>query len=94
MVRYLLVLTLVVFSLSGVSALQTLGTFQINNDVNLIQGCDNSTYSNITRVTYPNSSFAIDAETPMNVTSGGDNYNYTFSDTSVIGQYIVYGHCD
>ena len=59
-------------SIGNVMALETLGTFQLDNDVNLIQGCDNSTYSNITRILYPDSTFALDTEVIM--TRSGDNY--------------------
>lgn len=86
-------LLLIVVLMSNVLALQTLGTFQVDTTINLIQGCDASTYSNISKIIYPNSSFALDAETIMGNTTI-DNYNYSFSDTSLIGQYLVYGHCD
>jgi hypothetical protein len=64
-----------------------------NNTANLIQGCDGSTYSNITSILYPNTLFALIGEYPMNVSSD-DNYNFSFTDTQSIGKYIVYGHCD
>lgn len=82
-----------IFLIGSVSALQTLGTFPKDNSISLLQSCDNSSYSNITRVTIPPiNAFAINTETEM--TKNQDNYNYTFSNTSVVGQYIVYGHCD
>lgn len=71
---------------------QTLGTYKKGSLVNLIQSCDNSTYSNITRLIYPNSSFAINSQTTM--TKSGDNYNYTFSNNNDLGEYLVYGICD
>ena len=83
--------------LSNVAAIQTLGTFPKDSSVNLVQGCDNSTYSNITKITYPgtssNLSFAINEEIAMTNTTW-NNFNYTFDLTSEIGQYLVYGHCD
>ena len=82
-----------IFLVSGVTALQSLGTFQQGEDVNLIQSCDNSTYSNISRITYPNSTFLLDAETIMNSTTN-DNYNYTLTNSDTPGPHIVYGHCD
>lgn len=93
MQKSFLYLVVVVILISNVSAIQTLGTFQQDTTINLMQGCDNSTYSNITRITIPPiNQFAIDSETSMD--SSGDNYNYSFSNTSAIGQYIIYGHCD
>ena len=71
---------------------QFLGVFKQGSDVNLIQICDNSTYSNITRVIYPSSQFAIDSQIEMIKT--GDNYVYIFNLTQKIGSYLVYGHCD
>ena len=88
-----ILLILAIFLVSGVTALQSLGTFQQGEDVNLIQSCDNSTYSNISRITYPNSTFLLDAETIMNSTTN-DNYNYTLTNSDTPGPHIVYGHCD
>ena len=73
-------------------AMDSLGVFQVDSTLNLIQGCDNSSYSNITRILYPNSSFALNTETEM--TASGDVYNYTFTNTETIGDYLVFGHCD
>jgi len=86
-----------ILSISFVLASQSLGTFPKDSTINLVQSCVNSTYSNITRVTYPgtstNSSFAIEGETIMTGLIS-DTFNYSFSLTSEIGNYIVYGHCD
>lgn len=93
MKKIYLVLMLGIMFLSLVGAeVQTLGAKMQNGAVNLIQTCDNSTYSNITRIMNPDSSFAIDEHTEM--TKNGFNYNYSFGDTSALGQYIVYGECD
>lgn len=88
-----LVFLIVLFSLVIVSAQQqSLGTFKQYDDVILIQGCDNSTYSNITKIVYPDSTYALTSERMMN--ASGDIYNYTFSSTDKLGTYTVYGHCD
>ena len=92
--KYNIIIVLMLFlSIGNVMALDTLGTFQVDNDVNLIQVCDNSTYSNITRILYPDSTFALNTEEIMQSNSQ-DNYNYTFSNTDIIGNYLVLGHCD
>jgi len=88
----ILISLMLFLSIGNVMALDTLGTFQVDNTVNLIQGCDNSTYSNITRILYPDSTFALNTEVAMD--GSGDNYNYTFSNTDMIGDYLVFGHCD
>jgi hypothetical protein len=73
---------------------QTLGTFQQNSNINLIQQCTNSTYANITRVILPNSTFALNGQFAM--TKLGDDYSYTLSlgNTSLLGEYLVYGICN
>lgn len=71
---------------------QSLGTFKQNTNVNLIQSCTSSTYANVTRVIYPDSTFALNGNYEM--TKNGDNYNYTFHLTSKTGRYLVYGVCD
>jgi hypothetical protein len=71
---------------------QTLGTFKQNSDVSLIQQCINSTYANITRITYPNSSFSVDTATIM--TKNGDDYSYSYNLSSLLGEYLVYGKCN
>ena len=76
------------------SAQTSLGTFAQNLSVSLIQTCDNSTYSNITRILFPNSTFIINSQT--NMTKAGDNYNYIlgYNWTQDTGNYLVYGVCD
>lgn len=66
--------------------MQTLGVFQQNEIVNLIQTCDNCTYVNISSVTFPNSTVAVSNAV---MTKDGTIYNYTFSQTNTIGTYIV-----
>ena len=84
---------LFVMMIASVLAAQSLGTFESNIDVTLVQSCSDSTYSNISKVTFPNSSLAINIETVM-VPEDGDTYSYVFSDTESLGRYLVYGHCD
>lgn len=91
-----LVSFLFIFSLSLVSAesqIQTLGKdFPRYESINLIQNCINSTYSNISRVTYPNSTFAINQQTSM--VKVGSDYSYQFNKTDALGEYLIYGQCD
>lgn len=97
--KVILIITLIIINLSIISAplvnnpkLQTLGTFQKDSNINLIQNCINSTYSNISRVVSPNGTLIINSQTIM--TKNGFDYNYSFSNTSKLGEYIVYGTCD
>jgi hypothetical protein len=90
---YFIFICLVLFSLASVSAeQQSLGVFKLNEKINLIQNCINSTYSNITRVIYPNSSYAINTQVVM--TKNGNDYNSTFILSNKTGQYLVYGECN
>jgi hypothetical protein len=78
--------------MSMVFAAQSLGTFQKDTTINLLQSCDSSTYSNISKIQLPNSTLAIDTETAM--VKAGNTYSLAFSDTGQVGKYLVYGHCD
>ena len=92
MKKVLLALLMLIVITSSVLGQQTLGTFESGNDVTLIQSCDASSYSNITKITYPNSTLAVDSELAM--VANGNTYSYIFSDTDDLGDYLVYGHCD
>lgn len=92
MARGVLTLLIVIALMGSVLGAQTLGTFETGTEVTLIQSCEGSTYSNITKITYPNSTLALDGDVAM--TQNGDTYYYNFSDTEDLGRYLVYGHCD
>lgn len=83
---------LIVLLTSSALAQQSLGTFEKNTDVTLVQSCSDSSYANITKVQLPDSSLAINNDVGM--TKNGNTYSYLFSDTEQLGQYLVYGHCD
>ena len=94
MKKILLILFLGVFLISFVSAqIQSLGTFRLGDDVNLIQTCDNCTFNNITSVLYPNSTQTVGE---FEMTKRGTIYNFTLSADNVteIGTYIVNGFGD
>ena len=71
---------------------ETLGIVKQNEPANLIQTCYGATSGNITRIVYPDKTFAINS--PEIMTKNGDNFNYSFLNTSQLGQYLVYGICD
>jgi magnesium-transporting ATPase (P-type) len=68
-----------------------LGTFKINDCINLKQTCSNCSYVNITSVVYPNSTQVIGE---VRMTKLGTEYNYTFCLSSLIGKYTVNGKGD
>lgn len=67
---------------------QTLGTFQQDECVDLIQTCADCSYVNFTSVKYPDSSLALGN---VQATKQGTEYNYTFCNTDKLGTYIVNG---
>lgn len=70
---------------------QTLGTFKYGDCIILKQTCSNCTYNNITSILYPNSSLAV---VNVAMTKSGTEYNYTFCNTTELGNYIVNGFGD
>jgi hypothetical protein len=91
--KYISYALIFIFLISIVSAtVESLPVQKKAGTVNLIQSCAGSTYSNITKVLYPNSSFSLRGEYGM--TKSGNDYNYSFNDTQTLGRYLVYGHCD
>jgi hypothetical protein len=69
------------------ASIQYLGTVKQSDCITLPQIC-NCTFNNITAIMYPNKSY-ITINAPM--TKSGTYFNYTFCNTSVLGQYIVNG---
>lgn len=71
-----------------------IGKFNQYEVVTFLQGCANSTYSNISSVYIEgNQTFIISNETVMSQTSD-NNYGYSFSNNSLMGKYRIIGHCD
>lgn len=89
---FLLIFVSILFTSLISGEIETLGTFAQNEQVELVQTCSNCTYVNILSVKYPNSSIAL-LSTSMSSTGNG-LYNYTFSNTSALGEYIVNGMAD
>jgi len=89
-----LILTLILISLLSlnyVSAqIQSLSTSKINTNISLTQTVTNSTYCNLTKITYPNN-------TVLNVyafmTKNGNDYNYYYTPDS-LGTYSYITCCD
>ena len=91
MKKLLLTLVLVSFLISFASAeIQTLGTFKLGEDINLIQTCANCTFNNITSILSPNSTEIIGT---FQMTKVGSVYNFTLNsgNTTQLGEYIING---
>lgn len=87
--KILSILILGMFLISFTSAVQqTLGTFKQSEKISLIQTCSNCTYNNITGIISPNSTKILEN---VLMTKDGTFYNYSFSDTSLTGEYIING---
>jgi len=67
------------------------GTFKPNSEINIINPCSNSSFSNITTLLYPN---RTTAKQNIIMTKNLDSYNYTFKDTNTLGVYLVFMVCD
>jgi hypothetical protein len=69
-------------------AIPTLGVFKVNTCVELKQTCANCSFVNVTTIIFPDSSTAtINAE----MTKSGSDFNYTFCNNTMLGNYIVNG---
>jgi hypothetical protein len=87
---FILVLSIALVGLTSATT-DNLGIFKAGDCVNLLQTCADCTYNSITSVVYPNSSIALGL---TNMEKNGLVYNYSFCDTSQVGEYIVNGFGD
>ena len=94
MKKILMVLLIGMFFISLASAsISDLRSVHINDCIILVQTCSDCTYNNLTSVSYPNrTTYALFGEIAM--AKFGTKYNYTFCETSELGEYLVDGHGD
>lgn len=86
--KNILIILLILLILPTINAeVQTLGFVKQNDCISLTQSYYNSTFTNITKIQYPNKTSII-VNYAMTRDSFG-NYNYTYCNTSSQGQYIV-----
>jgi hypothetical protein len=91
-IKALLIFSMAVLMLSLVSAgKESLGVFKQNENVRIVQVCDDATWVNISSISYPNGSVASSGI--KMVPSSGEFY-YNFSDTLQLGIYDVRGISD
>lgn len=86
MKRLLLLLFLGIFLISFISADSSIGTAPQNKCIQLTQVCDNCTQVNLTKIIYPNQTLSLLGNFIM--TKNNSNYNYTYCDTSTLGDYF------
>ena len=90
MKKLLLLILIGIFLISFVSAAQqSLGTFKKDSCIQLIQTCSNCTYNNLTYIYQTGDAVLYNISDGM--TKQGSFYNYTFCNTTGIGEYIVNG---
>ena len=65
---------------------ESIGTYKFGSRIQLTQVCDNCTQVNLTKVVYPNGTFALLGLFPM--TKNNTNYNYSYTQTNVSGNYL------
>ncbi len=92
MKKILLTLMLGIFLISLVSAECSIETVERGATINLYQSCTNCTQVNLTKIIDPNNQEILLGQFQMN--ANGSNYNYTFSDTNILGTYIYYSEGD
>lgn len=85
-------LMICMFMLSFASAEQdSLGTYEQNKNITLLQICGTCSYNNITSIILPNATHLIIDE---EMTKRGMEYTYNFSQTDLLGTYLVNGFGD
>lgn len=88
--KLLLTFILGIFLISFISAeVETLGEVHYGNCINLVQtcsDCNTTIWSNLTKIQYPDKTIDY-FNIPME--KHNKNYNYTFCNTSQLGEYIV-----
>jgi hypothetical protein len=71
---------------------ESLGVFKQNQDVRIVQVCDDANWVNLSSVSYPSGAVAL-GETEMTSVGSGE-YFYLFTDTQTLGKYDVRGISD
>ena len=82
------VMILLLSQICPILAVSTLGVFKVNTCVELKQTCANCSYVNITSILFPDSTPTI---INSEMTKSGSEFNYTFCNNSMLGNYIVNG---
>jgi len=79
----IMILIIGIFCLSLITS-SSLGTVKQGDCISLYQQCDTCTYVNLTSVKYPNSTIDF---LNVNMTKNDIDYNYSFCNTSILGDY-------
>lgn len=88
MIPMMILMSAIVIADSG----QELGTFKLNDCINLKVTCANCTFVNITSINRVGNIYPLLGQVSM--TKQGTEYNYTFCNNSALGQYNIYDKGD
>lgn len=80
---YLILIVLMLLPLMS-AEIQDIGNVKQGDCITLRQSYFNSTYTNLTSITYPND--VVESQTII-MTKNGANYNYSFCNTTLLGLY-------
>lgn len=93
MKKLLLFLIIGIFLISFVTAsISDLGTFKQGSCINIPQTCPDCTYNNISKITMDGESNTVLGEVVMQ--KDDTYYNYTFCNTTLVGEYTINGYGD
>lgn len=86
------ILSMFFISFISATTLDNFGTFKQGENIRVKQICEDSTYINLSSITYPNSSIAV-SNIEM-TSSGSGEFYYDFNLTNDLGRYDVSGISD
>ncbi len=86
----IVILLFIFININMLNAEGDLGTFKKNSCVELFQICDSCTFVNLSSITFPENSSKQDFNVEM--LKNEQSYNFSFCNTSVLGQY-AYNVC-
>ena len=87
----LLIIAILIICPMIIAEQQSLGIFKKGECVNILQSCSNCSYTNISNIISPDSTRALGEVTMQKI---GLIYNYSFCNTTSLGDYIVNGFSD
>jgi hypothetical protein len=90
-----LIFLFIFISFISADNVQSLGKVKQGNSIVLKQNCINTTYVNITSISVTGIQTEELISSPISMNLISDGYqSYNFSDTSLVGEYIITGVCD
>ena len=82
----ILLLAILILVPASLAEIESIGPFKQHDCVKLPQTCSNCTFTNLSKIQYPDSTISIYNSV---MTKDSSEFNYTFCNTSQIGNYII-----